>query len=713
VATHPLIKPHEECCKPTEVRTVAERAAFTMAADSGLGLSPSRDALSAAMETLEFRVPVTFDRYLDALEFIKLARSDVATAPGSSKVFTFAHRRFQEYFSTTVVLGAPNLVTPRQLLTDARWRETAVVLCQAQPIDQLGPILEECRVVLDQLIAEAPSLIEDPLAFVAQQSASPVIAEHERESAPAPFRWPPASLHLLGLLQDGFSRRLKDVPDDILERSGRIIVTAFERGTQFDRKWAVEVGGIVQRDVLLFLVRRAFASDSQWLRDVAYRQAARLGEVPPDIERGIRSVLVRLAAQGRLRRERHATYAHLTRLSQPGGLLSTLRLLLAMRAVDLAIHLTIWIALVTWSMAQTGAGSLDTLVFIVIVTPLVVVSYIAPYLFDPFNTFLRATNVKSNPVREMVERLLIIPNPMQRASAEMLEIMTWIMLLVYLRLPIIMAALIVRDDTFYGHTMWYIYLYGLLWNPFAWAAASMGRFTRSFWWICIPFLPILLLFHIPTWQSMISWLAENRRALLVWLLYLGQISVITTIFLAGLRYLESLFPERSVWLAFAFALLTICGVLVYAALWIRDWLRWRVHSRQLQSLLTPQAFLDDLVRFGRYVGNRFPIWYVRQVRERGLLAPTDETVHVLTSILIELERRRARGRPARGESHPSSRADSRVPSKAQASASDRQTVKLGTMEYSAELLDELSMLLERVTIARQGVTDDARATANT
>ena len=112
---------------------MAENAAFCMAADPGLGLSPTRASLQSAMRRLGMAVESNFEILLDALEYIKLARSETTTDVVQSKSFTFAHRRFQEYFATCVVLREPSRVNAHKLLTDMSWRETAVVMCQTQP----------------------------------------------------------------------------------------------------------------------------------------------------------------------------------------------------------------------------------------------------------------------------------------------------------------------------------------------------------------------------------------------------------------------------------------------------------------------------------------------------------------------------------------------------------------------------------------------------
>src|SRR6266446_2348045 len=123
------------------VRRAAENIAFCISADYSLGLSRTRESLRQSTIRLGLGLGEQFDQLLDAIEYIKLARSETATNVGNDQQFTFAHRRFQEYFATRIVLADPGRVSPLSLLTDARWRETAVVLCQTQQDEFLVPIV--------------------------------------------------------------------------------------------------------------------------------------------------------------------------------------------------------------------------------------------------------------------------------------------------------------------------------------------------------------------------------------------------------------------------------------------------------------------------------------------------------------------------------------------------------------------------------------------
>lgn len=292
----------------TLIRATAETIAFCMTADTRL--SPTRGDLEAALIRQQMVIPNNFHALLDALEFIKIAHRDDTPTTGPTRKFTFAHRRIQEYFATCVVLREPARVSPAELLTKPLWRETAVVLCQTQPVDKLTFLLEQAERIL------APSIDTIPTGPLNLESVSPL-----QPQIPSSFPWPSNGRHVLALLQDGLTDHLSDVPDHIRHLVANLLVSATRRGILLDKKWALEVAGIVPQPVLENMLKEAFASESQWLREVAYRQASRLDSTPPEVAQDIYNALIELVASNRLRREQDVVRTHLARLQQSANFL--------------------------------------------------------------------------------------------------------------------------------------------------------------------------------------------------------------------------------------------------------------------------------------------------------------------------------------------------------------------------------------------------------
>ena len=296
-----------------ELRVWAERIAFAMTSDSALGLSPRRADLRSVLRHEYPRVSVArLDSALDALEYIKLGRNDGSSQASQLRQFTFSHRRFQEYFTTRVVIANPGRVSPQQLLTDARWRETAVVLLQTGTATDSSTLLAQAHGILQ-------------------------IAENELQAnchVSAGINWPAEILHVLGILQAGGSSRPETISNDTREIAGQILLRAFQIGDLLDRKFALEVSGVIPQKLLIALARSALASDSHWLNDVIYRQTAKLSNVPEDIRHWIRVSLLRWGLNGQLARNWHGVRAHLLRLNGCNDLLDAALLARSIRTID-------------------------------------------------------------------------------------------------------------------------------------------------------------------------------------------------------------------------------------------------------------------------------------------------------------------------------------------------------------------------------------------
>ena len=318
------------------VRAAAERIAFCMTIDAGLGMNPTRAKIREAMERHQLACE-NLDGFMTALEYLKLARPERSGMPGDAEAFTFAHHRFQEYFATCIVLSDLTRISPRQLLTDDRWRETAVVILQTQSAAVLAPILTEANDLLQDMMQTIPDLITDPYGLI-QQPAS-----RYRDCPLKPFAWPAGLLPLLSLLQDGLISRQQELPSYIQAKASRILLTASCHGMLADQKSSLEVAGISAQPVLLWLLRRAFASDSQWLKEVAFRQVARLGKIPADLAAAIRKSLIRLFHQKRLNKEYLATHAHLSRLDDSSRFIDSLRLLRWIPTIDIGLFVGVLI----------------------------------------------------------------------------------------------------------------------------------------------------------------------------------------------------------------------------------------------------------------------------------------------------------------------------------------------------------------------------------
>lgn len=569
---------------PAEVRTAAEKVAFCMSIDPNLGLSPAREGIRGAMGRLGFKLRGNLEQYLNALEYLKLARSEAQIVAGDSQFFTFAHRRFQEYFATCVVLSDLNRISPRQLLTDGRWRETAVVIFQTQPPEVFAPILAEARYLLDEIAGNISGLIDDPVGYVNPETIN------KNLSAPKPFAWPDGLLPLLGLLQDGFISRIKELPDDIQMQAGRFLLTASSEGTLADQKWSLEVAGITPQPVLLWLLRHGFASESQWLKEVAYRQTARLSQIPDDIAADIRQALVILFARNRLNKEFFATHAHLSRLDQASRYINILRLLKWISPIDIILHIVVFFGVI-------GALMLARSELFV---------FIFPFLFRSHPTMLLP----------LKPELLVLIAPL-----------------------LFMSYLTLRKFFYYDvHPVYFLSLFFiriiffplLLWSIFAISAANTGQFTHPFWWAFLLLFPVL--YFIIKFRELIKYVISKFKViafvtflcLLIFVIMFWCIdnpdSVISKIILS-----------LSYFIFVCFIPLTVIGNFISLT---QDWIKWQKWLKIRPSFITAQELLNLITQ---YHHARFSKRLIIIIRERNSLLATEDSEQLLKELALALE----------------------------------------------------------------------------
>lgn len=311
--------------EPVELRQVAEEIAFRLTAESGVGLSPTRAEVARLLAGLEVAgrpIDATrLARHLDALEYVKLAQSPEGAGAGDERRFTFAHRRFQEYFATCVVIREPHRVPVDSLLLDGRWRETAVALLQTQRGGAVSALVTRAGRVLARGVGAATPVGREG------RPTDAVVAPPTGGAGPPDHEWPPHSLHVLDLLDTGLAGRPEDVPDDLRAAVSTLVRAAWASGRRHHQLWAVQATLLAQTPTAEAILEEALASKSLLLRSAAYRYAGRLPALSPQLSRHLRLGLIDQASQGRLLFDWPTVRAQLSRLSDPLAQLRAARLL--------------------------------------------------------------------------------------------------------------------------------------------------------------------------------------------------------------------------------------------------------------------------------------------------------------------------------------------------------------------------------------------------
>ncbi|HEX2994764.1 MAG TPA: NACHT domain-containing protein [Anaerolineales bacterium] len=329
---------------PAQIRDAAEKLAFCMTADTGIGLSPSLDQLKASTRKLHLSLGREFSTYVTAIEYLKLARLEPSIQNGSA-YFTFAHRRFQEYFATAVVLREPERIDVRLLLTDARWRETAVVILQTQSPKTLAPLFADIRKLLktslhtlckdkvdapEKATAVLPSyglgklgknLFESfqvsrtKIEGFFQIVESCIRSTEDEDRINLPLEWPKHLFHILGILQEGLSTKYELLPENIRRMVDELLLFLMRSGSLDDRKWALDVAGSASLGVLEKAIDTGLSSPGTWVKNSAILQVSKLAQIPGKFSKHIISNLLVSAQEELLLERRYEIYAQFARFT--------------------------------------------------------------------------------------------------------------------------------------------------------------------------------------------------------------------------------------------------------------------------------------------------------------------------------------------------------------------------------------------------------------
>lgn len=597
-----------------DVRDTAEQIAFAMTADKELGLSPSRQSIKSAVERLKFTVTPDFESHMDALEYIKLARCET-TSDAGTRLFSFSHRRFQEYFATCVVLQDPGRVSATRLLDDARWRETAVIMLQTQSRAKLRPLLDTTEQILEHIVENKLGLNLESQGSLGEPEPDADGAELDG-SLPRPFPWPPKAIHVLSILQDGFAGNSADLPETIRSYCAVLLTAASTTGTIVDRRWALEVAGSLPQSILLALVRDGIGSRSQVLRDTAYRQAARLSTITQDVGRSIRQALLKLAGERNLNRTRYATAAHLSRLDRSEEFLSVLRLLLWVPRIDLVMHAIVLgltlaevvyldlhpiIVLITAACFSISYGTSPTLASST--SGLCSVS-----LFHWLVAVLSRTTVWLMSA-VLVGQLFGDPNKAEGTPL----------------IPVILAS------------------YYWLWFVTALLSAKTGKFNHPVWWPFMPVVSLVLVLRELSYAILHlrnalarAYTADREKKFRVVVFILIMVAFFAPPILLSGRY-----PSISrvyIWIFSGLAAVRLIeGVIKEApewANWLRDRRQWRDWRGRQVTSLTGREFLDILGKYGTASVRR---QFIRDVRLNRLLEATNATEVLVEALTTSVE----------------------------------------------------------------------------
>jgi hypothetical protein len=616
-----------------EIRRVAEAVAFCMSASDKLGLSPTRGNVKSALANLKIKTGNNFDDCLDALEFIKLGRSETGDVTGDQRIFTFSHRRFQEYFATKKVLESEK-VSEEELLTNPRWRETTVVICQSQPLEDLIPILDTAWLLLSTYFEDIRNKLES------------LISEKElpNKEFPIEFPWPKRCLHVIGLLQDGFSNRKDDLPERIQKIAGSIVSLATLCGIMSDRIWALDVAGVIPPQALLEIIRPAINDKSYFLSEIAYRQVSKLEHIPHDINIWIKkAILKRMLANG-LMKQNHVVFAQVSRLINSKDYIAVIRGIQFGYSLEIITSVIAGMTMFLFVLGSSYSGSpiniaisgniLNVLIGIIIM--------LAPFLITS-----EEDKTPTNYMFPVIARTTVL-------------------------LGAVLFSLFITRNNFF--IIYIILLYLSLVMPFLLISVDNIPFERGvFLSVFSPFFAISKVFKELA-KSFRSVPFAKNKYWLIGLILITLVLCIVAIKGTQNRVIRVIMDRFAIVLGIALTILygyPMPKILKSIREYLKDEAIWRTWIHSGHKEMDAEEMVVQLASFSWSNTVR----YIRAIRERNLLIPSLESVAYIKQLIRIIEA-------------PSTNSEL-------SHVLQRLLVVIGDNKYTSELLDELFQLLEQ------------------
>lgn len=253
----------------------AIQLAILFAVRRTLSLAPTQTEIAA--ELPDNSVPGrSLENMLSTLVDVKIGRSDVQDARAGDRRFTFFHRRYQETLFVRYLVANINYVSPRELLTDTRWREYSVTLLQTQQLEVIEPLLTESTSLVAQYAMSA-------VRVQIMQEFGGHLAYYDWQTDPA--------VPLLIILQEGLARRLSDVPPNLSIQIEQLLGCRWKDGDAYDQSMVLKHGGLLPQPVLEEYLAYAVNKGDEDMGDVAFQRVVFLKDIPPTLSDWVRDRL--------------------------------------------------------------------------------------------------------------------------------------------------------------------------------------------------------------------------------------------------------------------------------------------------------------------------------------------------------------------------------------------------------------------------------------
>lgn len=254
-----------------DLRSAMQAASWTMFASERFGLE-------MPVALLREKLPdYKIDDVVDILQAARLAR---VGAP--NRVFSFVHRRFNEYFLVHRFLADPDTAPLEAIPEDSRWRDAMVLYAEVADDDTAFRIAEYCWREVRSL--NTTSVFENRDQY---------------------FR----SLHSLRFLIEAFRGRRSAIESFHAELGDQVLKFAREEKDLVSTKHAVEAIGLLRDSQAQPILITAMEKHNEWITETSLRACRYITKLSPEAQKALIAYIRSIPPYQLLKRNRELSFS--------------------------------------------------------------------------------------------------------------------------------------------------------------------------------------------------------------------------------------------------------------------------------------------------------------------------------------------------------------------------------------------------------------------
>ncbi|MDO2434863.1 NACHT domain-containing protein [Aeromonas veronii] len=227
-----------------DITKTASKIAIHMFKDPSFGLEAPVDALTNLLPDDKVQ------DVIDILTYVRLGR----VGDSDERLFSFSHRRFNEYFVAIEMLATDQPIIKNSIPTDSRWRDALVMYCEIANDQKATEIANFCW---DEIKLLNDIKINDPQYI--------------------------RSIHCIRFLKDAFRSRRECLSNFDAELEELIKYQVSSDTSIVTKKIAVEALGIINESSIDEIICKAMEVKSSWVQNEAFKSCRYLKSLTPSL----------------------------------------------------------------------------------------------------------------------------------------------------------------------------------------------------------------------------------------------------------------------------------------------------------------------------------------------------------------------------------------------------------------------------------------------